>query len=805
MADVDAKSIQMSVEKFKSAIIRIRDILRGPGLSITGMESMRHICLYILARYINRARAISFDIPERFCWEEILETIKTKDGGLQLALDRIYHSDEECLVNHFDRLFGTNKFSFDIKHLEKNKQILQILNDVDIETVDYHMDILGWVYEQHLGTGSSSASRDLGQYFTDRFICDYMVKLCQPKIREDGSPETVVDPTMGTGGFLTSFVKYYKKNYPEVDFSKHADKIYGFDTDPRVSGVAQINLFMELHGNRAINLENKDSLYGGLPEAQYDIILANMPFGLKGIKYDDCCEAVKQIGIKGTKSEPLFLQLMMANLAEGGRCAVVVPDGVLVNAAKFYKDTRRALLQCFDLKKVIKMRGKYFMNTSIEPSILYFENTPYATSQVEFVEVIRDDVVNIVENVIYTLDIADINKDFSLDYKKYKKTESINNIKYEVVKLSDVGKIETGTFIQKSESSHSGYPIYGGGGVGDYYSPTHNRSNRMVIARTGVSQNCVRWVNGEFFLRDSGWTVKCNDKILEKYLYYYLSFKQNQIYEMAAGSAQKGINQPTMYEFNIVLPPLAVQKDIVDTLDKIFDVGGSDIMELVKLTDRSMEIIFNDVTGSNISSIMDIIQIITKTNQIMSDIKSQMRAIMKSINFRKFDKHKIIDVMQVLGGKGNTDRSKERTDDKNVPYYDSNGVIGYVSDYLYEGEYTVTARNLSIGAVHYTTSRYYPSDHTINFTSKNIEKLSNKYFYYWLLLNNDLLINLSTGIKPGIRKTEVELIEIPVPPIDFQNDLVNKLDRLQSQIDSLGLLQKQSEENAKFILDSYLN
>ena len=106
-----------AVDRFKSAIIRIRDILRT--MSITGMDSMRHICLYIMARSLTREKAGAIGLPVEFAWESIMETLRTR--GMSLALEAFRHpSGGDCLVNHFDRLFGTDKFPFDI-----NKEIRQ--------------------------------------------------------------------------------------------------------------------------------------------------------------------------------------------------------------------------------------------------------------------------------------------------------------------------------------------------------------------------------------------------------------------------------------------------------------------------------------------------------------------------------------------------------------------------------------------------------------------------------------------------------------------------------------------------------
>jgi hypothetical protein len=76
--------------------------------------------------------------------------------------------------------------------------------------------------------------------------------------------------------------------------------IHGNDTDSRVAGVARLNLFMETGGYRPTNLRTHDSLYGDLTQLGYDVILANMPFGLKGIKHAECCNRVKDLKIRGT-------------------------------------------------------------------------------------------------------------------------------------------------------------------------------------------------------------------------------------------------------------------------------------------------------------------------------------------------------------------------------------------------------------------------------------------------------------------------------------------------------------------------
>jgi len=147
--------------------------------------------------------------------------------------------------------------------------------------------------------------------------------------------------------------------------------------------------------------------------------------------------------------------------------------------------------------------------------------------------------------------------------------KSIDCRRFPVVKLGDIVVIESGKYITKSDAVKEGFPIYGGGDACDYYSSTSNRNNRLIIAKDGISLKCVRWVSCQFHLNHHGWTLKCNESILEKYLYYYLCTNQQLIYNMATGSAQKGINQKIMEQFEVTLPPLDFQQAVLTRLDAL--------------------------------------------------------------------------------------------------------------------------------------------------------------------------------------------------------------------------------------------
>ena len=795
------QSIMASVTTFKSAITRIRDILRSPGVSINGMDSMRHICLYLLSRYMTKEKVASLGVPEILCWESLMNMILTQNGGKQKALDLFYHLElVDCLINHFDRLFGTEKFSFDIKNVNKHCEILEILNGVVMSDVDCQMDILGWVYELHLKTGSSTAGRDLGQFFTDRFICEYMTELCAPGFKHAGVPESVCDPSMGTGGFLTSFIKYYKKHHGDtpINWAVQQKEIHGNDTEPRVAGVARLNLFMETGGYRPTNLLTHDSLYGDLTQTGYDVILANMPFGLKGIKHAECCERVKALKIRGTKSEPLFLQLMMVSLNRGGRCAVVVPDGMLVNSSECHDGTRKYLLDHFELKRVIKLRGKFFMNTGIQPSILFFENTGNPTTAVEFWDVVKAANGSIEETMVLSVPRERFDASSSLDMRRYQEVkETANMAGFPMVKLGDVCDLLSG----KGNYTQDGdeFPYYDSNGITGTRKDYLYDGDYVVTARK-MSIGAVHYVSGKYWASDNtiNLRVKPKSELSSRFLYYWLLLNNKVLKDLSSG-IKPGIRKSDVAEITMPLPPLAIQHEIVATLDRIYQPGTTELAETLKLTNLAMDLVLAQPNGATLEPIVEAQRLMRKSAQMVADVKAQMVAIVKSVECRGFSVKKLAEACDISKGK----RCLEAVKDGGYPYQDVSKISRMVANCILDTPAVLTPRAMSIGRFVYVDEKCHPSDDM--FILKPKDGLNTKYLYYYcnLLLSTHFKESLH-GVKPTIDYSVFDYTNITIPPLDFQQAILTRLDALQSQLISLENLGKQAEDNARFILESYL-
>ena len=154
--------------------------------------------------------------------------------------------------------------------------------------------------------------------------------------------------------------------------------------------------------------------------------------------------------------------------------------------------------------------------------------------------------------------------------------------------------------------------------------------------------------------------------------------------------------------------------------------------------------------------------------------KLQLKEEEKKVEYTgEYELKKLGDVCDLLSGKTNNYRGEG-----DIPFYDSNGQIAVVKDHLYDGEFVITARVLSIGSVNYVSGKFWAGDNTINIRVKDSALLSTRFFYNWLNSNTQVLKALSSGIKPYIRKSDLAEVLMPLPPLPIQQEIVASLDRI---------------------------
>ena len=219
------------------------------------------------------------------------------------------------------------------------------------------VDVRGDVYEYLLNKIAQSGLN--GQFRTPRHIIRMMVEMMDPKPNE-----VICDPACGTSGFLVTAGEYLKEKYKEeIFFNKEKKEHYmnhmffGYDMDRTMLRIGAMN--MMTHGIESPFIEYRDSLSDqNMDKDKYTLILANPPF--KGSLDNDIVSADLLKMCKTKKTELLFLALFIRMLEVGGRCACIVPDGVLFGSSTAHKAIRKEIIENQKLEAVISMPSGVF-------------------------------------------------------------------------------------------------------------------------------------------------------------------------------------------------------------------------------------------------------------------------------------------------------------------------------------------------------------------------------------------------------------------------------------------------------------
>ena len=326
-------------------------------------------------------------------------------------------------TNRLYKFVRDDVFDF-MRNLRGREEIRRLFEDAQLQIPDGHTmrdcidlfrefnfldldtDAKGNLYENLLRRVGTQAQA--GQFLTPRHLIRAIVKMVDPQMGQ-----TVFDPAFGTGGFLISAYEHIKvansdpKNVvkkingngqlvkrgygdrlkpDQWDFLRN-HTFFGCDVDPHIVRLGMMNLI--LHDMEDSTVERHDSIAGQSgkwDDRQFDIILANPPFA-GSMNTDRVRDSLPVIS---TKTEVLFLGLMIQALREGGRCGVIVPEGLLFGANKSHTEVRQYLLEKCDLQAVISFPGGAFKPYSgVKTSALIFTKGK-PTKKVWFYEVTAD-------------------------------------------------------------------------------------------------------------------------------------------------------------------------------------------------------------------------------------------------------------------------------------------------------------------------------------------------------------------------------------------------------------------------------
>lgn len=666
--------------------------------------------------------------------------------------------------------------------------LIQEIGKIDFKSID-----LGDFYEHILQ--ALSANKGAGSFRTPRHLIKFIVDCVEPEIGD-----RILDPACGTAGFLTAAYLYIRNanTSEEAKKSKHyLDKlnpdqkkfllnetIFGFDIDPNMIKFAITNLY--LHDIKNPNISQHNTLTSNDQwEEKYEVIFANPPFSSPkgGIQPTD------KFTLNSKRTEVLFVEYIIEHLTYNGKAGVIVPEGIIFTAKKDYQQLRKWLIDDNNLYAIISLPAGVFnpyagVKTSIllmdkesakkADKILYFkvENDGYdlgaqrreidkndLPEALEAVKNFQKDPSKEIDNTnCWTIEKEKIKKseDYNLSGERYRNKGKVENSKYRFVSLKEIAEVISGQSPSSKNynPAEKGLPFYQGKTeFGERYLGSPKVWTRE-ITKIAVKNDILMSVRAPVGPVNISTTkicigrglaaIRANKELNFSYLFYLLKSKENEI-KGSGGAVFDSISRKQIEEIKIPLPPLEVQKEIVEELDgyqKIID-GARQVVENYKPTikiDPSWEMVELGV----------LCELIGGGTPSKSNKKYWENGTIKWLSA----KH-ISNSGEIVGYDLITEEAAKKSATNVVP---ANSVI-FVT-------------RVSVGKLVYIDDKYAINQDLTGLVSKNVERLTPQYLYYVLSQNAELIKNAAQGLGvKGITRKYLSNFQIACPPMSEQEKI----------------------------------
>jgi len=608
--------------EFKKRIDTLRDILVGAVPSPAGqIEQITYALIYKFMSDIDDRAA---SLPggkrtyftgeyEKYGWHELMAPTLGAHERLTLYREALSNlAKNPGLPELFQGIYQNAYLPFN------DPRVLTLfLKEID-NFKHSTSDDIGDAYEYLLQI--TGAQGDVGQFRTPRHIIKFIVEAVNPTKKD-----SVLDPAVGTAGFLIAAFNHVKHHHDGVDDitglpdesetrltadeKERMNKNYhGFDIDPTMVRTAKVNMY--LHGFTTPDIKNHDSLSSeDYWNGRYDVILANPPFMTPkgGIKPHD------KFGIVANRAEVLFVDYIASHLKPTGRAGIVVPEGIIFQSGKAYRELRKTLVES-SLYAVISLPSGVFMPyTGVKTSILLLDKELVKQrDDILFIDIKHTGVslgatarkidsndlpeaLRLIENFQKGIDIQqsalsfvtpkqEVRSSNSYDLKQssYRK-QAKRDHSIEFVTLDNITNITKG-MSSSTKTLPGKYKLVLTAAqpkTADHYDFTGEGVAVPLISSLGHGKaeiKRIHKVQGEFALANLLAFIKPKDTNLvdPDYLFYTLDAAKDRLAKLMSGAANVSMNISDLQKFEIPLLPIEIQREIVAELDgyqKIIDAA----------------------------------------------------------------------------------------------------------------------------------------------------------------------------------------------------------------------------------------
>ena len=784
-------------KEFLDFLNKMHNLLRGS--AVTGDQALDDILNILLLCYLfgQDLSQGQYDIGNslKACYKGIVQRKVT---------DYIKYIDYDYLTSHIEELrIQTSKNSIEKigALLSKHPSTKNIITESDFincpdattlaklikecyefsqtRNIFEQVDLCGIAYEymttKHAGNGG--ASKEMGQYFTERPLMEMCFQLVDKKDIIElniNSSSTIGDEFCATFGFPIMLRKYLKQNY-SIDIQ---DKnMYGVEYHERLSKFALMNAMFSMSNLK--NIKRGDSFVTNVTP-HLDFSVHNVPFGksmtpkiikanyekLRKEHPDKGYPSLEKYLPYNTKKIDAILASQVVVYKTKKMGLLIIKDGEETSGVRNYKYREWFGKECI-IKKIMKIPSGAFSCTGTKTVCIYFiKKEDQMTENIQFLELSENgDKITEVCNVS-TEELAQNNyswnhTDYLLDEDMVKLMEKSN---CEWKKLGEICEIGSGDQLSKKNIIKGDYPVIGGGKIIGYHNNYNRQSNETVITRVG--ELTVTYMTTSYYLTDNAFSIKQINNVSNKYIYYILSYSiiKNTIKQLYLGGGQSVITKTKLKNILIPIPSIETQKEIVEQLDDLTEqISG--LKNRKEGIDRQMKYYLKNQIKINDTKFV-------KISELCQYIKSG-KGIKKSL--RKSGPYPYI------GGGQNA----------------HNG--SFIDKYLFEGDHIICAQDGSIGSVNRIKGKFYCNEHAHVLKIKDYEL--SRYVENCLryIVNYK---NITTGLIPKLTKGKLKNIDIFIQKDKTkQKEIVQYLDELEDEKNKIAIKITKINELMKSILE----
>ncbi len=521
----------------------------------------------------------------QYSWTKLLDKRLSGEERLDLYVQAITNMSKNP---HIPQLFR-DIFKGAFLPFRDPRTLTLFLKEINEFTYD-HSENLGNAFEYLLSILGSQG--DAGQFRTPRHIIDFIVEVVDPK-----KNETILDPACGTAGFLISAYKHILEQSKEKPLTpdektKLMNNIVGYDISPDMVKLSLVNMY--LHGFQDPKIYEYDTLSSEKRwDETFDVIMANPPFMTPkgGIRPH------KKFSIQANRAEVLFVDYIMEHLNINGRAGIIVPEGIIFKGDRAYKALRKKLVEDGLFAVVSLPAGVFQPYSGVKTSILLFDNqVAKKTDEMLFIKIENDGFdlgaqrrpieKNDLPKALEILQAWKTGKkqekemalwvkkekiaesgDYNLTGERYREVEVYKNEKWPMVELGKVCEIyQPKTITSKQIQKKGKYKVFGANGVIGYFDDYNHEDAEVAVTCRGATCGNVNFTEPKSWITGNAMVVKPKDKNLDKtFLFYFL--QNSNLQSVISGSAQPQITRQGLSPFKIPLPPLSVQKEIVEQIE----------------------------------------------------------------------------------------------------------------------------------------------------------------------------------------------------------------------------------------------